>query len=134
MKTHCLPLAAALMLAFLPFAATAQESAPQPVDAASASPAAKPGPRQVTATESREAASPPGELRPEKPVTPQLSIPLGKAPPGSVKSESRALRRGKAASTGGVDDAAARCEAEADEQVRAACRDSRARAARNAPR
>ena len=131
MKTRCLPLAAALLLAASPFPATAQSSAPPPISAASVPPAAKPGPRLLTPAESRNSASPPGELRPERPVTPQISVPLGKTPPASVKSQSRALRRGKAASAaGGIDDAAARCEALSDEQVRAQCRDSRAREAR----
>jgi hypothetical protein len=137
MKTHCLPLAAALMFALSPLAASAQASAPAASDAASAGPRAKPAPRQMTPTELRESAAPPGELRPEKPVVPQVSIPFGKTPPGSakpsVKSESRALRSGKAAS-GGVDDAAARCEAEADQKVRAACRAKRARELGSTPR
>jgi len=132
MKSRCLPLAAALLLAASPLAATAQSSASAPISAASAAPAAKPGPRLLTPAESRDSASPPGELRPERPVTPQISVPLGKTPPASVKSPSRALRRGKAASAaGGIDDAAARCEAQSDAQARAKCRDSRAREARS---
>jgi hypothetical protein len=131
MKTYALPFAAALMLALSPFPATAQASAPLPNAAASASPAAKAGPRLLTPAESRDSASPPGDLRPERPVAPQINIPLGKTPRPSVKSESRAVRPGKAASAGGIDDAAARCEAQADEQVRAKCRDDRARDARS---
>ena len=128
-RCRCLPLAAALLLAASPLAATAQSSASAPVSAASAASAAKPGPRLLTPGESRDSATPPGDLRPERRVTPQISVPLGKTPPGPVKSESRALRRGKAAS-GVIDDAAARCEAQSDEQARAKCRDTRAREAR----
>src|SRR5436190_22464969 len=117
MKTHCLPLVAVLMLVFSSWAATPQASTQAASDAASAAPKTKPAPRQRTPAELRDAATPPGELRPEKPVVPQVSIPFGKTPPASVKSESRALRAGKAASSGGVDEAAARCEAEADPQA-----------------
>ena len=46
MKTHCLPLAAALMFALSPWAAMAQASAPAASDAASAGPKAKPAPRR----------------------------------------------------------------------------------------
>jgi hypothetical protein len=136
MKTHCLPLAAALMFALSPLAAVAQASAPAASAAASAAAKAKPAPpRQRTPAELRDAATPPGELRPEKPVVPQVSIPFGKTPPASVKAETRTSRRGKpASSSGGVDDAAARCEAEANAQARATCRANRAREARNPAR
>jgi hypothetical protein len=85
----------------------------------------------LSPAESRDSASPPGDLRPERPVTPQVSIPLGKTPPARAKPESRVVRPGKAASTGGIDDAAARCEAQSDEQARAKCREDRAREARS---
>ena len=132
MKTRCLPLAAALAFAVASFGVMAQASAPPPLVAASAPPAAKPGPRLLTPAESRDSASPPGDLRPEHPVTPQISIPLGKRPPPPLKSESRPARPGgNAASSGGIDDAAARCEAQLGEQVRAKCRDKLAREARS---
>ena len=131
MKTRCLPLAAVLMLAVSPFSAMAQASAPAPISAASTSPAAKPGPRLLTPAESRDSAPPPGNLRPERPVTPQISIPLGKKPPARLKPESRAVPRGNAPSASGIDNAAARCEAQSGEQVRAKCRDRLAREARS---
>jgi len=127
MKTRCLPLTAALLLAVSAFQASAQASAPPPLSAASAPPAAAPGPRVPTSAESREGASPPGELRPEHPVTPQVNIQLGRTPPTPLKSAPRA---GNAASGSRIDDAAARCEAQLGEQVRAKCRDELAHQAR----
>ncbi|MBW8830856.1 MAG: hypothetical protein JF606_15805 [Burkholderiales bacterium] len=130
MKPHRLLLEVALMLAGLPLAATAQSSASSPASAASASPAVKPGPRQATPAELREQASPPGELRPANPVTPQISIPLRRTEPIPLKPPPRVVRRSNAASsTSGVDDSATRCEAEASDQARRACRDKRAREA-----
>lgn len=123
MKTRCLPLAAVLAVALSPFAAMAQASAPAPLPAASTPRASKPGPRSLTPTELRDSASQPGDLRPERAVTPQVRIPLGKTPPTQMKSESRALRRGNATSTGSVDEAAARCDAQSGEQARATCRE-----------
>ena len=130
MKIRCLPLMASLALAVSLFAAVAQTSAPPPTSGASAPPAAKPGPKLLTPAELRNSASPPGDLRPDDPVTPQISIPLSKRPPAPLKQELRAVRRGTAASSGGIDDAAARCEAQSDEQARATCRDKLARETR----
>jgi hypothetical protein len=128
MKTCCLPFAAALLLAVNALPATAQTSASAPLPAASSSLPVKSGPRLLTPTEMHDNASPPGELRPEHPVTPQISIPLGKRPPAPLKSPSRAPLPGNAASA--VDDEVARCEAQRGEQVRAKCRDELARQAR----
>jgi hypothetical protein len=134
MKTHCLPVVAALMLAALSCPAMAQSSAPAASVAASSARPSKPGPRQLTPTEMRENASPPGDLRPEHPVVPQISIPLGKTAPPRVKSQPHAVPRSKAASsTGGVDDAAARCEAQSDEQAGAKCLGKLSRESRNRP-
>jgi hypothetical protein len=131
MKNRCLPLslAAVLVLALAPSASMAQASAPPPIDAASAPPATtKPGPRLLTPAETRDSATPPGDLRPERPVTPQISIPLGRAPPAPSKVPPRAMRSANPASAAaGIDDAVARCEAEVGEQVRAKCRDQLAR-------
>jgi hypothetical protein len=123
MKTPCLFLAALLAIALSPSAAMAQASAPAPSSAASTPRAAKPGPRALTATELRNEATQPGDLRPERAVTPQVRIPLGKTAPMRMKSETRAMRRGNATPAGGVDDAAARCEAQSGEHERANCRD-----------
>ena len=134
MKTHFLPVVAALMLAALSCPAMAQSSASSPRSvAASGSRPTKPGPRQLTPTEMRENASPPGDLRPEHPVVPQISIPLGKTAHPRVKAEPRAVPRSKAASAGGVDDAAARCEAQSDEQASAKCLGKLSRESRNRP-
>ncbi len=127
MKIRCLPLAAALAAAVLPCAAMAQASAPAPIAAASASPAAKPGPKRLTPEQLRDSATAPGDLRPEHQVRPQISIPLGRAQPAPLKPPSGAVRRATATTTGGIDDAAARCEAESVEQARASCRAALAR-------
>jgi hypothetical protein len=124
MKTRCLPLAAALLLAASTLPAPAESGAPAPLPAASSSAPVKSGPRVLTPLEMRDNASPPGELRPENPVTPQIRIPLGKKPP---KPEPTAQRPGNAASAGGLEDEVARCEGQAGEQVRAKCRDELAR-------
>lgn len=108
--------------------ASAQSSAPMaepvlPASAASAPvPAAPAGPRLRSPAETGNRAAAPGDLRPERPVTPQISIPFGKLPP-PPKGEAGAARRGNpAAPSGTVDDAAARCESQVDDQLRAACR------------
>ena len=91
-----------------------------------------PGPRLLTPEQKRDDAAPAGDLRPERPVEPQISIPLGKktgAAPG--KPAARVLNRGKTPADGGIDDAAARCEAQPD-ALRAQCRDKLSR--ENGPR
>ena len=125
MKIHrLLPLAVAcLLLAIGAAPAIAQPVAPLPMAAASGPTAPLPGPRLLTPAQSRDRAGPPGELRPEHPVTPQIRIPFGKAPPAPSKPLPHAVRRGPVAPTGGIDDAAARCEARHGEQARAKCRD-----------
>jgi hypothetical protein len=131
MRIRCLPIVIALPIAVSPVAATAQASAQPPITAASASPrAAKPTPRPLSPAESRDIAAPPGDLRPERPVTPQVTIPLRKTQDAAPKFDPRAARRSKPASTGGINDAAARCEAQSDEQARAKCLDKLAREAR----
>jgi hypothetical protein len=134
MKLRCLPLAAALTLGALTFGALAQVSTP-PLSAASApTTKAKTGPRLLTPEESRESGTAAGDLRPERQVTPQVSIPLGKKPPPPTRpkaSSGTAPRNGAAA--GGINDAAARCEAQVDKQARATCRDKLARETRARP-
>ena len=124
MKIHCLPLAvASLLLATSAATAIAQPAAPRPLAAASEPTAPLPGPRLLTPAQSRDRAAAPGELRPEHPVTHQIRIPFGKAPPAPSKPLPHAVRREPVAPTGGIDDAAARCEARHGEQARAKCRD-----------
>ncbi|MEO8058290.1 MAG: hypothetical protein ABI671_08170 [Burkholderiales bacterium] len=131
MKT--LPLATALTLAAWLMSSIAQTATAPALPAASASAAGKPRPRPLNPKELRESATPPGDLRPEDPVRPQISIPLGKKPAPALAPEPRAQRRiGSAAASaaaGRINDASARCEAEADAQARVACRGKLAQAA-----
>ena len=127
MKTCCLPLAAAL-LAITALPATAQTSASAPLPAASSPAPVKAGPRLTTPTEMSDSSLPPGSLRPEHPVTPQVSIPLGKPRPAAAKAPARAPLPDNPASA--AEDEVARCEAQRGEQVRAKCRDELARQAR----
>jgi hypothetical protein len=138
---HSLPLIAALALAVSPLFAQAQSqasapylSAPKLAPAASSAapivPHAKPPPRLLTPEEKRDSDAQPDDLKIDRAVTPQLTIPFGKTPPPSAQGNARAARRSPAASAVGVDDDAARCEAEADDATRAICRDKRAKAAK----
>ena len=132
--------AAALVLTLATAAAQAP-AASQPIalpdlaaasgPAASAPPAAAPGPRQRSPAETGNRAAAPGDLRPERPVAPQISIPFGRTSPPPTGRETRVVRRaGNAPASGGIDDAAARCESQADAQLRADCRAKLAREAR----
>ncbi len=123
MLFRCLPPMAAVALALAMLSAMAQTAAPPPSAPASAPLATKPGPRLQSPTDLRDSASTPGDLRPEERVTPQIVIPLRKtAPP--TKAERAAARRGTAASSVGIDDSVARCEAQSSEQAREKCRAS----------
>ena len=124
MMLRCLPWLAALTLATAMVSATAQSAAPAASAPASAPLPSTPGPRVRTPTELRGSATPPGDLRPEERVIPQIVIPLRKAAPPN-KAQRAATRRGVAASaSGGIDDSAARCEAEASKAAREECRAS----------
>lgn len=131
MKT--LPLAAALTLAAWLISSVAQTATLPPMPGASAPTAGKPPPRPLSPTALRESASPPGDLRPEDPVKPQISIPFGKKPVPVLAPEPRAQRRIGSASAvaGGIDDASARCKAEVGNAARTACR---AKLAQSKPR
>lgn len=127
MKTRqisAVAVAAAVWVPVMPVMASAQASAPVPSLSASAVLPARPGPRLMTPAEKRdnanEAASP--DLRLDRPVAPQISVPLGRTPPGPTPSETRAVRRGTSAN--GIDDAAAKCDADAvGERARIKCRE-----------
>ena len=111
----------------------AQASAPQalpvlPGPAASARAPAPAGPRLRGAAETGRRAAAPGDLQPERPVAPQITIPFGKRPPVPPKRNEQAPRSSAAPS--GIDDAAARCESQADPQELAACRAKLARETR----
>ena len=138
-----LPAFTLFMLASSPLLGRAQIgapvlAAPQPASAASSSvapinPGGKPGPRLLSLTEKRDSEAQPEDLKTDRPVTPQISIPFGKNPPPASKADPRAARRAPAAPSVGVDDRAARCEAEADDATRAICRDKQAKMKRTTP-
>ncbi len=60
--------------------------------------------------------------QPNGKVVPQVRIPLGK-PAAAPVFEQRRRGAGPPAATGGIDDAAARCESETDPKIKSACRD-----------
>ena len=124
-----LPLLAALLMSAVPsLPAWAQASAPAPTASAPSAPPAK-GPRLLSPAERRDnadAATSP-DLRPERPIVPQISIPFGKSPPPLPASASAPRAARKAPTGGGVADAAARCDAQPSDEERAACRKRNAR-------
>ncbi len=100
----------------------ARVPAPLAEPAASAPPVVnKAKPRAMTPAEKRDSATAPGGVRPEEPVVPQISIPLGKTPPAPTLSKAQQQRHDKAAAMGGVDDSVARCKAAATPAERDAC-------------
>jgi hypothetical protein len=119
-----LPLLAALFGATNPALVLAQASTAPSTAASAASSPAPVGPRVMTPTEQRrnvdEASAP--DLRPDRPVVPQISVPLGRKPPVPAGAASRAPRSGAAPTPGHIGDAAARCESAPDDLERAACR------------
>jgi len=117
----------ACALAAGPLPMLAQTDAPS--SARSASSVLQPNREPTGAQRARDLATPPGGPRPERPTVPQVNVPLGRDPAASQPA-ARASRPAAAASMAGVDDSVARCEAERDKHVRAACR---ARLAREAP-
>jgi hypothetical protein len=110
-----------------PAGAQSQTSAPVAAPAASrpAPPAAAPRttPRRLSTAELRDSATAPGELRPERPVLPQIVIPLGKGAPAPTAPPARARRDGPAPAAAAIDDRAARCEAQRSAAARARCHD-----------
>lgn len=135
-------LTCACALAALPLWAAAQAASgaalPELPAASAAGPVASgPGPRNPpqrlrSPAEVGSRATAPGDLKPERPVAaPQISIPFGKKAPPPTPREEGVVRRGTPTSAGGVDDAAARCEAQPDSQARADCRAKAAREAKN---
>ncbi len=131
MKTTRFTLAVAALLGLCPLAGQAQSSppasAPRITVAPSAPAPAKPAPRAMSPATQRDSAAMPDETRPEGKTVPQLSIPLGKGAP--TKPTVGVPKSGKSRTSGGVDDSAARCNAEADDTARALCRDRAAAAA-----
>ena len=127
MNTRYRNLTATIALLALPLLSQAQSqaqsTAPVPAAIASAPPLKTIGPRLLTPEQKRDnaelTAAP--ESRPDRAVTPQLTIPLGR------KAAPTAVRGSKAPASGGVDDAAARCEALSGKQARLICLDRAAR-------
>lgn len=132
MKTFVLPIVSAFALALPLSPASAQgpatgpaasaptTAAPAPARTPAVKPAAKPRPRSLTTAEQHEVNSPPLDKPPGGEVQPQISIPFGKTPP-PPKNKSRAARTN--GSGNGINDSAARCNAEPTEQARAMCRE-----------
>lgn len=127
MKIHYQPFAAALSIAVAPWMACAQISAaaPQPAALAASAPLATAKPAIVTKTpgdkRDRADAAVANENRPDRPVTSQLSIPLGKKPDSNSRTKIRKSPYGNPSASGGVDDSAAACLTKADAAARAAC-------------
>jgi hypothetical protein len=92
-------------------AAHAQVQAPTPSASQPARAASAPSPATAA-----ERARLPGELRPEQPVVPQISVPLRREGATGAGDAASAPAPG-----GGVDDSAARCRAEKTKAARAAC-------------
>ena len=112
-----------ILAAVAPPYAIAQTVTPPTSIAASAVPAGKPEKKNLTPSESRDSATAPGDLRPEKRITPQITIPLNNAGQVSPKAVLTHPPRAKHAVSGSVDDAAARCTAISDAQAREQCRE-----------
>ncbi len=129
MKVRLL-LCLAAFAAGLPIGALAQASAPAAAAPASGPRATKPAPKLMTSEEKRDTAT--RDLQPERQPAPQLTIPLSKKGQPEAKPQTYRQSQKAAQTGGGIDDAAARCKAEASEQARAACleragRDSKSR-------
>ena len=135
MNTHRFILAVAASLALCPLAGQAQSSPPTSAAlatvAASAPVPAKPAPRAMSPATQRDSAAMPDATRPEGKTVPQFSIPLGKGEP--AKATVGAPKGSKSPTSGGVNDLAARCNAEVDDTARALCRDRAAAAPATAP-
>lgn len=113
MKARWCSVLGAVALAAAMGPAVAQSSA-SPASAAASAPRRavdQDAPRRATPAELRDSATAPGDLRPEERVTPQIVIPLRKA-----------ARRPAGAASGGIDDTAARCEAQSSPRARERCR------------
>jgi hypothetical protein len=100
-----------VVAAGLPVAAHGAVPDPNPA----ATKAVKPAPKALTPVQQAQANSAPGELRPERPVMPQISAPIGRVPapptaePPPVPTET-------------LDQRLARCQAELGEKARTECR------------
>ncbi len=123
-KIRILTAFAALSCVSSPMLVLAQISAPPPLAASAASAQPLAGPRALTPTEQRtnaDNASAP-DLRPDRPVVPQISVPFGRTPPAPGSPPPRPRPAGAVTPPGHIGDAVARCESLAGDVERAACR------------
>ncbi len=126
-----LSLMAALGLTLAASHASAQEGAASAPPAAAKpakpkpQPQPKPMPKKQSPTVQSDVNSPPIDPPPSGEVQPQISIPFGKTPPPPKNKPSTARTNGS-----GINDGAARCNAEPDEQARALCREKLSRSPR----
>jgi hypothetical protein len=123
-QIHTLTMLAALCAPVLPTIAVAQASEPQSVAASAPAPQQPSGPRVLTPADQRNkaAAAAAPDLRPDRPVVPQISVPLGRTPPVPSSPASRPPRSGAAPPPGHIGDGAARCESLPGDLERATCR------------
>lgn len=100
-------------------AASASASAPTTVPKVAPRPPVRGEKHPATPEEKRDSATEPSALSPPSRVMPKLELPL--TPSGTGKATY--VAPGKAGSSGGVDDSAARCNAMADAAARKECLD-----------
>jgi hypothetical protein len=101
-----------------PSPADAQTS---PAAAPTAAPAAS-APSVQTPARQRENAPAPGTVEPDPKTVPQISVPLGRSSSSDDRrAKPLAVGPARAASAGGIDDDAARCRAQASEDLRLLC-------------
>lgn len=77
--------------------------------------AIKPTPKPLTPVQQAQATATPGELRPERPVMPQVQAPFGRVPPPPTADPTPVP-------TETLDQRLARCQAELGEKARTECR------------
>jgi hypothetical protein len=101
----------------LPSPADAQTS---PAAAPTAAPAAS-APSVQTPARQRDNAPAPGTVEPDPKTVPQITVPLGRPSSDDLRAKPQAAVPGRAASAGVIDDDAARCRAQASEDLRLLC-------------
>lgn len=113
----------AALAAQLPSPAAARTPLPEPVPSAPSQPASRPTPQPKLGpsptVKAVQAATMPGELRPEKPIVPQIAIPLRRGDAGPLAAGAAAAKP----AGGVIDDDIARCLAHKRAAERAACRE-----------
>jgi hypothetical protein len=107
--------AAMSSLALLWPGAVSAQASPNAAATASSAPAVQTPARQ------RENAPAPGTVEPDPKTVPQISVPLGRPSSDDLRAKPQAAVPGRAASAGVIDDDAARCRAQASEDLRLLC-------------